>query len=57
MAAEKAIQETKPKETKIKFILSPTGQFNLAYNIGEVIKINSIQATALIDAGFAEIVK
>jgi hypothetical protein len=49
--------ETKPKETKIKFILSPTGQFNLAYNIGEVIKINSIQATALIDAGFAEIVK
>lgn len=61
VAEEVAVQEVAAKksgkEVKIQFLLSPTGRFNLAYNIGEVAKINELQANELVEAGFAEIVK
>lgn len=42
---------------KIKFLLSPTGKFNLAYNVNEIASLPELQATELIEAGYAEIVK
>ena len=44
------------KVVKVKFLLSPTGKFNLAYNVGEIAKINALQANELVDAGYAELV-
>lgn len=42
---------------KIKFLVSPTGKFNLAYNVNEIADLPKLQATELIEAGYAEIVK
>lgn len=39
---------------KIKFIANPTGQFNLSYNAGEEVIIETKQAMLLIEAGVAE---
>ena len=39
---------------KVKFIANPTGQFNLSYNAGEEIIIETKQAMLLIEAGVAE---
>lgn len=55
--ADKKADKKAGKEVKVQFLLSPTGRFNLAYNIGEVAKINELQANELVEAGFAEIVK
>ena len=53
--------ETKKKAGKIKFILSPTGRFNLGYSVGDVITIgkdvNANKCKELIDSGYAEVVK
>jgi hypothetical protein len=38
---------------KIKFIKSPVGAFNLAYQIGSEAEINEGQANVLVDAGYA----
>ena len=38
---------------KIKFIVSPTGKFQLGYNVGEEAEIDSKQADELIEAGYA----
>lgn len=54
---EVAANKKAGKEVKIKFLLSPTGKFQLAYNVGEVAKINELQANELIEAGYAKIVK
>jgi hypothetical protein len=43
--------------TKIRFIKSPTGVYNLAYCVGEVAEMKELQAKELIDAGFAELVE
>lgn len=42
---------------KIKFLLSPTGKFSLGYNPGEEVSLPELQATELIEAGYAELVK
>lgn len=42
---------------KVKFLLSPTGVFNLGYNPGEEASLPELQATELIEAGYAELVK
>jgi hypothetical protein len=51
--------ETAPsgKKLKVKFLLSPTGKFGLGYNVDEVASFPKIQATELIEAGYAELVK
>lgn len=51
---------SKPKKeitVKIKFTKSPTGRFNLAYNIGEVAEFEVKQAAEIIDAEFGVYVK
>ena len=42
---------------KVKFLLSPTGKFSLGYNPGEEASLPELQATELIEAGYAELVK
>jgi hypothetical protein len=39
---------------KIKFIANPTGKFNLSYNTGEEVIMETKQAMLLIEAGVAE---
>ena len=39
---------------KIKFIANPSGQFNLSYNAGEEVIMETKQAMLLIEAGVAE---
>ena len=38
---------------KIKFIANPSGQFNLSYNAGEEVIMETNQAMLLIEAGVA----
>jgi len=38
---------------KIKFVANPTGQFNLSYNAGEELIMETKQAMLLIEAGMA----
>jgi hypothetical protein len=38
---------------KIKFVANPTGQFNLSYNAGEEVIMETKQAMLLIEAGVA----
>ena len=38
---------------KIKFIANPSGQFNLSYNAGEEVIMETKQAMLLIEAGVA----
>jgi hypothetical protein len=46
-----------PKTIKIKFLLSPTGRFNLGFSIGDVAEFEPNTAKELIDAAYAELVK
>lgn len=47
----------KPAEvTKIKFLKSPTGQYHLAYSVGDVVELNNELAAILVGDGFAELV-
>lgn len=39
---------------KIKFVANPTGQFNLSYNPGDEVIMETKQAMLLIEAGVAE---
>ena len=39
---------------KIKFVANPTGQFNLSYNTGDEVIMETKQAMLLIEAGVAE---
>ncbi|MFD0762987.1 hypothetical protein ACFQZW_12925 [Lutibacter aestuarii] len=45
------------KTLKIKFLLSPTGKYNLAYNEGEVAELPELKAKELIDDEYAIKVK
>ena len=45
------------KKVKVKFKVSPTGKFGLAYNVDETGYFNSAQATELVESGYAEFVK
>jgi hypothetical protein len=40
----------------VKFLINPTGQFNLSYNLGEVVDIETKQAELLIEAKAVEVV-
>ena len=52
-----AKQKQKAKTKKVKFILSPTGKFNLAYNATDEAELLVELADALIEAKYAEEVK
>lgn len=41
------------KKVRIKFTDNPTGMFNLGFNKGDVVEIDSKQAEEIIEAGFA----
>lgn len=40
----------------VKFLINPTGHFNLSYNSGEVVDIETKQAELLLEAGAVELV-
>ena len=48
---------TKEKKLKVKFKVSPTGKFGLAYNVDEIGSFNEAQAAELVESGYAEFVK
>jgi hypothetical protein len=54
---ELAAKAPKEKKAKIKFILSPTGKFGLAYGVDEIVEMNANQANEIVGAGYAEFVK
>jgi hypothetical protein len=39
---------------KVRFVANPTGKFNLSYNVGEEVIIETKQAMLLIEGGVAE---
>jgi hypothetical protein len=53
----KTASDESPKLIKIQFILSPSGKFDLAYNVGEIAEINANQANEIVEAGYAEFLK
>lgn len=42
---------------KVKFLINPTGKWNLSYNIGEIVELEQKQAELLIEAGDAVLVE
>lgn len=52
-----APKEAKEKTKKVKFLLSPVGKFNLAYNVGEEGLLPANQADEVVNAKYAEFVK
>ena len=42
---------------KVKFLVSPTKRFNLAYSAGDEAEFDKNQATEMIELGYAEEVK
>jgi len=57
MKTETEKTEKPSKKIKIKFLLSPTGRFNLGYNVGETAEMDEKQAIELIEAKYAKKVK
>jgi hypothetical protein len=49
--------KTKEKTLKGKFLVSPTGKFNLGYNAGEEASLPELQALELEEAGYFKIEK
>lgn len=45
-----------PLIMKVKFLINPTGKWNLSYNAGEVVELEQKQAELLIEVGDAEAV-
>lgn len=41
---------------KVKFLINPTGKWNLSYNVGEIVELEKKQAELLLEAGDVEIV-
>ncbi|WP_119792051.1 hypothetical protein [Flavobacterium anhuiense] len=41
----------------VEFLVSPTGRFLLAYNVGDVATLGENQAQEVIDAGYAKLVE
>jgi hypothetical protein len=39
---------------KVRFVANPTGKFNLSYNVGDEVIIETKQAMLLIEGGVAE---
>jgi hypothetical protein len=42
---------------KVKFLINPTGKFNLSYNAGEIVEMDSKQCELLLEAGAIEVVE
>ena len=42
---------------KVKFLINPTGKFNLSYNAGEIVDMDSKQCELLLEAGAIEVVE
>jgi hypothetical protein len=42
---------------KVKFLINPTGKFNLSYNAGEIVEMDSKQCELLLEAGANEVVE
>jgi hypothetical protein len=57
MAKRKPKKEEEKATAKIKFLLSPTGKYNLGYSIGEEVEFDTKKAKELVDACYAEYVK
>lgn len=57
----KAAPETTPaaevKTKKVRFLLSPAGQFFLPYNVGQEVDLPENQADEIVDMKYAEFVK
>jgi len=51
---KKTTVKKSPAKVKVRFIASPTGQFNLGYHTGDVAPFDAKQAKILIDSGVAE---
>lgn len=52
-----AVKNPKPKTKKVKFLLSPTGAYNLGYNVGETGELPANLADQVVEDKFAEFVK
>lgn len=61
LAAEKLALDNasklKGKKQKVKFLISPTGKFNLAYVEGEEAVFSEAQANELEEAGYVKFIK
>jgi hypothetical protein len=57
MANKIKASDESPKLIKVKFLLSPTGKFGLAYSAGEVGEFEEKQAAELVEAKYAEYTK
>ena len=42
---------------KVKFLINPTGKFNLSYNAGEIVDMDSKQCELLLEAGAIKVVE
>jgi hypothetical protein len=52
-----ALTEVAVEYVEVKFLLSPTGKYHLAYNVGEIGSLAKPLATELVEDKFAEFVK
>jgi len=41
---------------KVKFLINPTGKFNLSYNVGEIVDLDSKQGELLLEAAAVEVI-
>lgn len=53
----KAAEEAKVETKKVRFLLSPAGQFLLPYNVGQEVDLPANQADEIVDMKYAEFVK
>ena len=45
-----------PPAMKVKFLINPSGKFNLSYNAGEIVDMESKQAELLLEAEAVQLV-
>ena len=55
--ATEKVAVLKNKTVLIRFTKSPTGTYNLGYNIGDEVDFDAKQAAELVENDFAELVK
>ena len=41
---------------KVKFLINPSGKFNLSYNAGEIVELDSKQCELLLEANAVELI-
>jgi len=52
--ANKKAETSAKKNIKVAFLKSPTGDFGMAYNVGDVVELPAAQAEILLDKGYAK---